>query len=198
MTQVDALLDSTVLYTLVLALSLLIERFVELAKTIFDYIDYRKKGYLYWTKCAEALQKKLVRKLSMLEYAEPGNDVKLLNKYGDRSLNEAGTYKGMAFVISGDLMRVMFVRGAAKFLGMMLGVLLAYLFQIDFKQIWQEIGNATVASVAHAERQLTFTIAISGIALGLGAGPMHKLITTFERANKKRQEKKARGGDDNV
>ena len=52
----EALLDVTVLFTLVLALAFVIERFLEVLKAIYDMLDSRLNWYKFWDKRTEGLK----------------------------------------------------------------------------------------------------------------------------------------------
>ena len=84
------------------------------------------------------------------------------------------------------MIRQVFTRAAAKILGMIFGVLLAYLFQID---LIAYVNPDFTGAAPVTDYHFTLQIFVSGLAIGLGAAPVHKVITTIEKARKKRQAK---------
>jgi len=180
--SIEALTAPVVFFTMVLALSLLTERFIEVVKVFFDYLDYRIGLDKFWTKRAKRFHEQLSGKISFLSKVNPRLEEKTIARYRNRSLNQSGAYKGKTTVISGDMMRVVFTRIAAKVVGIAFGVWLAIYLKIDlFAYI-----DPTYKAAAY---QFSYKTIISGMVIGLGAGPIHKLITTIERARKKHLKK---------
>jgi hypothetical protein len=175
--MVDALSDVTILFALVLALALLVERFLEVLKSGYDALDSRMQWYRFWTERANRIQDRLERRLRVFEYVSPDAVQPVLNRVYELLLNNQGGYSGTALVLSGDLVRAAGVRVACKVLGIAVGVALALWLKIDFVQLWQPPNGRALELWASP---LVCTI-VSGIAIGLGASPVHKIITTIER-----------------
>lgn len=180
----------TVFFVMVLALALLTERFVEMVKVFFDYLDYRLGWDSFWSKRAARLHLKLKDKLGFMQRVKPELQDKTLERYMDRTLNQSGAYQGKTILIAGDLLRVIFIRVAAKCIGICFGIWLAYRLQID---LFAYINNSTDTAPLNADAANRFDMKIfaSGFAIGLGAGPVHKIITSIERARKKKTAKGA-------
>jgi hypothetical protein len=175
--MLDALSDVTIMFALVLALALLVERFLEVVKSGYDVLDSRMEWYHFWTDRAKAIQDRLERRLRVFEYVSPDAVQPVLNRVYELLLNNQGGYAGTALILSGDLVRAAGVRVGCKVLGMAVGVGLALWLNIDFVQLWQPPNGRPLELWASP---LVCTIA-SGIAIGLGSGPVHKIITTIER-----------------
>lgn len=176
----EALTEATIFFAMVLALALLTERFVEMVKIFFDYLDYQFGWDQFWSRRADRLHKKLKEILGRLMRARPELQEKVLKRYENRTLNESGGYEGSIVVISGDMIRVVFIRVVTQFIGICFGVWLACQFKIDlfaYVDKTADLANETVRTL------------LSGIAIGLGSGPVHKIITTIERARKKQKQK---------
>jgi hypothetical protein len=157
----DILLNQTVVFAFILALALLIERLLEVLKSIYDYIDCRMGMDEYWTKKAGELQKKLV-----------------------------GGGENGVITISGDLLRATSVRFVAKLIAIALGITLALCFNLDLVSMWQAAAKSDGITGGLKLHETSKEI-LTGVALGLGSGPLHKIITTIERQRKKREAKKA-------
>lgn len=186
----EALEQPTVFFALVLALSLLTERFIEIIKVFFDWLDYQLGFDAFWTRKAQQLHAKIRDKLGLFGKVKPKIQDKTIKRYKDRTLNYAGTYSGKTIVISGDMIRVVFTRAAAKVIGLIFGIFLAYFFQINLI----DYINDPEGSVNFTSRHFNLNIFVSGLAIGLGAGPVHKIITTIEKAHNKRKAKLAAKG----
>jgi len=183
----DILLNQTVIFAFILALALLIERLLEVLKSVYDFIDLRMGMDAYWTRKALALQNKLESSIKALEKANHERIAGLIRESADKLIG--GGDNGV-ITISGDLMRATTVRLVAKLLAITLGVGLALCFKLDLVSIWQSgvspqspISGLTLGPLARE--------VLTGVALGLGSGPLHKIITTIEKQQKKNQAKKS-------
>jgi hypothetical protein len=171
---VDALSDVSILFAFALALALLIERFLEVVKSCYDVVDSRWDLYHFWSRRARAIQTRIEQRLGVFEYVSPDLASGVLNRMYQLLLNNQPGYTGTTLIVSGDLVRAAGVRLGCKVLGMLIGVTLALWLGIDFVQLWQPPGGI------HVDSTILRTIA-SGIALGLGTGPVHKIITAIEK-----------------
>lgn len=190
----DQLMDQTVLFVFILALSLLIERLLEVLKSIYDFVDYRLGWDTFWTGCAARLTKKIDENITALERAHHEQIGSVLRQYAGKLLD--GGDSGV-ITVSGDLYRATTVRFVAKLIAMAIGISLAISFKLDIITIWQSawkgaVDSNTLAQVqALVTRQLPDWIAQTGtgVIIGLGSAPLHKVITSIERQQKKREAK---------
>lgn len=182
--MIEVLEVPVVFFAMVLALSLLIERFLEMTKVLFDYLDFRMGWDRYWSRSADNLHKKLKNIVGRILKARPELQEKVLKRYRGKTLGKSGGYEGSIVIVSGDMIRVVFTRSFMKIIAIAIGIYLAFIFKIDllsFVNKTQDVANEPIR------------IIISGIAIGLGSGPIHKIITTIERARKKQKEKQLKG-----
>ncbi len=183
----NVLLEVTVLLTLAMALSFLIERLLEILKAIYDLLDSRLDWYRFWTIQTYKTRNKLANKLKIVEYVSEKDLMSLLNKFKEKLLNSTDEYTGIVPVLSGDLIRTAFIKSISVILGMMLGVLIALWMKIDLLKIWQEAtSDAALWIIQIKSPQLR--MALSGIILGLGSNPLHKFVTTMEKKSKEKRE----------
>jgi len=183
----NVLLEVTVLLTLAMALSFLIERLLEILKAIYDLLDSRLDWYRLWTIQTYKTRNKLANKMKIVEYASEKDLMSLLNKFKEKLLNSTDEYTGIVPVLSGDLIRTAFIKSISVILGMMLGVLIALWMKIDLLKIWQEAtSDAALWIIQIKSPQLR--MALSGIILGLGSNPLHKFVTTMEKKSKEKRE----------
>jgi len=178
------LTEGTGAFALALALSLVIERILEILKAFYDLLDSRLDWYRDWTVRAVRLRDFLERRLRLSQHVSVEKLKPILDQFGDRLLNGQGTYPGTLPVISGDLVRATWVRAGSKVVGVLLGIGLVYLCRVDLLSVWQ---NPESVQMTFVPRQAW----LSGVAVGLGSGIVHKLITTLER---KRDEHAAKAG----
>jgi hypothetical protein len=175
----------TVLYAVVLALSLVVERFQEVLKTVLDLIDDRFNRKGYWTQRALKIKKRLESKMGVFEYVDPDRAAAVLRRFQDMLLGIRDGYTGTVPVISGDLLRASVIRILCKITGIGLGIGLAFWMGIDLVDIWYKAADTQlVKNLPPPEIRIIF----SGIAIGLGSGPVHKIIRAIESKRKKREE----------
>jgi len=186
----DALLEITVRFALVLALSLLLERILEILKALYDLVDSRIDLYKFWTMRAYKIRDYAEKKLRVFEYVSPEKAAPVLQRFSEMLPNGQRNYSGTIPVLSGDLVRALAVKIGSKIIGMGLGVGLAFWLSIDLVALWQN-GEPLPAILSPLESFLVAQpvhIALSGIAIGLGSGPVHKIITAIEKRREKRKE----------
>jgi hypothetical protein len=183
--MVDALSTVTVFFAL--ALALLVERLLEVLKSGYDVLDSRFNWCEFWTARAYAVADRLERRLRVFEYVKPEAAQPVLNRLYNVLLNTQGGYSGTALVLSGDLVRAAGVRLGCKLVGMAIGVALAYWLKIDFVRLWTPPPGFPQQLWAPG----TVTTIASGIAIGLGSGPVHKIITTIEKQQADRRDAQA-------
>jgi hypothetical protein len=178
---------TTVLFALAIALALLIERFLEVLKTGYDLLDSRLDLYHYWTRRTERLRDKLERKLRVFEYVKPALMARFLGRFEEKLLGKAQGHPGKVPVLAGDLVRATALRGIIKGVGIILGISLAFAANIDLVAIWAAGAPDDFQWAPPISAGVGKTL--SGAAIGLGSGPVHKLITTIERRREKSREK---------
>ena len=179
----DVILKVTVLFTLVLALAFLIERLLEILKAIYDLLDSRFNWHGFWTKRAAKIAKKLEQKLKTFEYARHQQVVRVFNRFQSLLLNKKDHPDHEFPVLSGDLVRSISISVISKVLGMAFGVALAFWMKLDLIIIWQGgAGEKAVWDIMIQSQSLRWVI--TGIIMGLGAGPVHQFIRLIEKKRK--------------
>ena len=184
----NVILEVTVLLTLVLALSFLIERLLEILKAIYDLLDSRLDWYRFWTIRTYKVRNNLANKIRIVEYAIEKNLTSILNKFQEKLLNETDNYSGTVPVLSGDLVRTVSIKSWSKIISIVLGIGLAFWMQIDLIKTWQEAMSDSSLWIIQI-KSFDLRIAISGFIIGLGSNPLHKFVTTIEKKSKKKREK---------
>lgn len=174
--------QATLVFTFALALALVIERLLEILKSLYDYIDGRGEFYHFWTHMAERARDYIQRRLRVFEYVDPKTAAPLMARFSEMMLGGKQGYDGEVPMISGDLVRMVWVRLATKLLGVLFGIVIAFLVNLDL-----------IAWVSPKPRPPEgWSIALTGAVIGLGSGPVHKLITEIEKRRKQRTQEVAR------
>ncbi len=173
------------LLSLALILALVIERILEIIKSIYDYVDARTNISSGWTKRAEIIRDKIESQLDSI----PRNDqyhFDLVIALVSRFLCDTDSNQAICMTVSADKIRTMITKFRFKILAIILGMLCAWLFNIDVLEL-------TRLAMQKPDEVIQYTpswygITIAGIAMGLGSGPMHKLINALEKARELRKE----------
>ena len=186
----ETLLNVTVLFALVLALSLLIERLLEILKAIYSLADSRLNWYIFWTRKTQRLKDRLEKRLRIFTFTDPEDVASVFHRFREMLMSQNMGYSGTVPILCGDLVRMAYIKTVCKCIAMGLGVGLALWLKIDLMAIWQN------ASQEPSKWQITLTsptlrMIFSGIAIGLGSGPVHKIITVIERKKEKQAAKGA-------
>lgn len=185
----EVILKVSVMFALALAVSFLIERFLEILKAVYDLLDSRFNWHTYWTRRTIKMRDRLEKRLEVFEYVNPKKIASLLDRFKKMFLNGQGGYSGTVPVLSGDLVRAVSIKVYAKIIGVSLGIGFAFWMNIDLISIWQKAAGGTSWWEINIESE-SVRFVLSGVILGLGSAPVHKIITTIE---KKRQQKLEKG-----
>ena len=186
----EVLLEVTVLFSLMLTIAFLIERFIEVVKSAFDLLDSRLDWCNYWTARAQTIARNLEKRLKHYKFLGPKNMASVINRFHEMLLNDKAEYNGKVPVVAGDLVRKVYFKIFSKVLGMIIGVGLAFWLNLDLLTIWHNAAGQYSQWVIQIASP-TMRVILSGMLIGLGASPMHKVIRTIERQRKKRDSKEA-------
>lgn len=167
--MISAFATITVMFAFALALSFVVERIMELLKATYDMYDSRRNLHVFWTARAERTKYLLQTRLRLFEHTNPAGVARLLSKFNQMLLGPDHGYTGTIPVISGDMVRVVWVRVVAKLVAMSIGISMAFAFGLDLIALANDATTSTKG------------ILLTGAAIGLGAGVVHKMITALER-----------------
>ncbi len=182
----EALTKPVLLFGLAMILALIIERLLEIAKSIYDYIDACSNSTDRWTERAKQLRNRLEVRL---DNAKAGNarDFDLVVAMASRYVSASGPSQSGLWAVSTDKVRAITIKVWFKTIAIILGIFCAWLFDIDIlKLVELSLENKEATGTYQSS---WFGILMAGIAMGLGAGPMHKLIATLEKARELRRQK---------
>lgn len=181
-TTIDAVSKVTVVLALILALSFVIERVLEILKALYDMVDGKYDWHRFWTRRARGTQAYIERRLRVFNYVDKSAAASLLARFDEMMLGTTAAEKPVVPVLCGDLVRAVWCKAAFKVVGAGIGIWLAFAFGLDLLAISQTKPDAT---------QFNLTVLgqlVTGIAIGLGSGIVHKLITTVERKQQRNAE----------
>ncbi len=193
MESIDALSEITVLFTIVLALSLAVERLLEVLKSVYDLLDSRLDWYRFWTRRAHKIRDRLEKRLRIFEYVEPEAAQRALRRFSEVLMEDQAVQSSSVPVLSGDLVRTAAVKSVLKIIGILVGIGLAFWLNIDLLRVLEEVEIASWPSKEIFNQGPLSSdgvrYVVTGIGIGLGSGPIHKIIVRVESAQKKRSKK---------
>jgi hypothetical protein len=192
----DTLTMPVTLLGLALLLAVLIERVLEIVRCTADYFEAKAEakaaaepGYVgKWTKKAIVIRNSIELRLDAAKTGDP-QDFNLVMRLLTWYINKNDAGGGGAFVISADKIRMLTLKVRYKAIAVVLGVAFALLLQIDvleLVQLSQMLAAKPELSVVYAPKW--YGMLLAGIAMGFGAGPLHKIISALEKARKGRAE----------
>lgn len=160
-----------------LFLSLVIERLLEIINSYYSYLEGKHGWYAWWNRSAEKIQ----RRLEDLEQNPGKHNSSSRLSFARIKIEGIGYLRG--FAISVEAMRSSTIKYVAKCVGIALGIGIAFVADID---IFCLIDSVIYESDACPSRFPFPAKIATGVAMGLGAGPLHKIIAALERAKKRR------------
>lgn len=171
-----------------LLLALFIERLVEVVKALYDAYEVKSGRHTRWNALSRRIANQLHTRITTQTTDSKHEDfhLKLLSQY---LFSKDANYQG-SLLVSTDRVRTMFMKYLSKLVAVILGLLLAFITEVN---VFVLVAEATPRSeslpkVLHNDwLNSGIGLFITGIVMGLGAGPMHKFIVALERARKKRK-----------
>ncbi len=186
----------TYVFFIFLILAIVTERMVEILISFFKYLEYKTHFYPYWNKRAIALSKKLSTLSSFqLEGDSSGKIAQLFFWQFLKSTVSSDSAKN--FKISTQLVRMRSIQFISRVLTIAIGILLSYAFyrsnqSVDLITVINE--RLTFIPLATLEKMsVNYKILISGLIIGTGVEPIHKMISNFEKSADKKTKEVKRG-----
>lgn len=164
-----------------LFIALVVERLMEIAKAAYDLYEVRSNGHERWNQRARRAQRRL-HDLIRAKETDGGFDlhVRIILK---RLRAEGPGYEG-ATAISAEKLRISVVRNVIKAAGIVVGIVIAVVAGIDMFALVDRMLDPQPEAPS-ALRHWAGTIA-TGVAMGLGSAPLHKIIAALEKAKRRR------------
>jgi hypothetical protein len=178
----DAVTAITVQLALVLALSFVIERILEMVKATYDVADGRYNWYKFWTQQTYRTQAFIEQRLRLFNYVDRNAAAALLARFDGMLLGRSAAAKPVVPVLCGDLVRAAWCRVVLKIMGAAIGIAFAFAFRLDLVALIKVTPGAALPPVG------ILGMTITGITIGLGSGIVHKVISTVERKQERNAE----------
>src|SRR6266513_4228508 len=111
---IDVVSKVTVILALILALSFVIERFLELLKSAYDIADGHYNWAKFWTARARKTRDYIERRLRVFNYVDKTAAAALLARFNEMLLVKGDTENPAVPVLCGDLVRAVWCRITLK------------------------------------------------------------------------------------
>lgn len=180
--------SATVLLAGTIFLALIIERILEVLKGAYDVLEARTGGVARWNAHAEKVQRRL-HFLVTKDRAEAGRSgpaLGVLLRTVLRRLRPAGAGPDEHIIDAGRLRRA-YVKNVMKALSVVAGICVALAADLNLFELVDrmlDVGTGERGRLTHLGGTL-----LTGLAIGLGSGPLHKIITSIEKAKQQRVER---------
>ncbi|MBC3767514.1 hypothetical protein [Neptunicella marina] len=183
----DSATSSVILVATAIFISLLVERILEILMCLYRLLEVKYGWYNLWNQSAQKLQTSM-HHYQLNQSAASDNQIeqlrtkaltKLLQRF--RPVQAADT-DGLS--ISAERVRHFTIRLINKINGMLLGIALAFAADID---IICAIKQYTDLSINNGYLNHVLHLILTGIAMGLGSAPLHKIIIALEKSKKLRK-----------
>ena len=177
----ETILNITYLYLLVLLLALLVERVMEVIMVIWELVEQRSGGHKFWNKRTHKLKNQLARSVETRMKERKLSTLTIRRRVRQYTNAQSGFYPGKTIVFSSKRVRKSFVRMIVFFVTSGLGMLVCFLAGINLIEIVKEALAPQTFSIFDAIGR-NLQMIISGLIVGLGAEPVHRLIKRLEEA----------------
>jgi len=185
LTSIGALL---VLYLQILLLALLVERVMEVLMSIWEYAEWKRAMHRYWNRRARRLQRRFETQARRNVFTRVLRLTPITRQARPYTRADDGLHRGNLVIIDGTLVRRVAVSVGARTVASVLGVLLCWVASINFVELIQVVAaeEGTALSTLLGGIPTWLQVGISGVLIGLGAEPVHRIIQNLERRRERR------------
>lgn len=185
LTSIGALL---VLYLKILLLALLVERVMEVLMSAWEYAEWRQAMHRFWNRRARRLQRQFETQAHRNVFTRVLSLTPIARQARAYTRADDGLHRGNLVIIDGTLVRRVAVSVGARTVASVLGVLLCWVASINFVELIQAVATEPDTTLSNLLGGIPawLQITISGILIGMGAEPVHRIIQNLERRREQR------------
>ena len=172
-----------VLYLKILLLALLVERVMEVLMSAWEYAEWKRAMHLFWNKRAQRIQRRFETQAHRNVFTRALSLTPIARQARAFTRADDGLHRGNLVIIDGTLVRRVAVTVGARTVASVLGVLLCWVASINFVELIREVAmeDGTTLSTLLGGIPIWLQIFVSGILIGMGAEPVHRIIQNLER-----------------
>lgn len=181
--EFNAIADLVVLYLQILLLALLVERVMEVLMSAWKYAEWKWGMHRFWNKRARRLQKRFETQAHRNVFTRVLSLTPIARQARDYTRADDGLHRGNLVIIDGTLVRRVAVTVGARIVASVLGVLLCWVASINFVELIRAVATEAGGTLSSLLGGIpsSVQIIISGILIGLGSEPVHRIIQNLER-----------------
>jgi hypothetical protein len=177
-----------VLYLQILLLALLVERVMEVLMSAWEYTEWKQAMHRFWNRRARRLQAQFETQAHRNVFTRVLSLTPIARQARAYTRADDGLHRGNLVIIDGTLVRRVAVTVGARIVASLLGVLLCWVASINFVELIRAVATeeSTVFSTLLGGIPAWLQIVISGVLIGLGTEPVHRIIQNLERRREQR------------
>jgi len=177
-----------VLYLQILLLALLVERVMEVLMSAWEYTEWKQAMHRFWNRRARRLQAQFETQAHRNVFTRVLRLTPIARQARAYTRADDGLHRGNLVIIDGTLVRRVAVTVGARIVASLLGVLLCWVASINFVELIRAVATeeSTVFSTLLGGIPAWLQIVISGVLIGLGTEPVHRIIQNLERRREQR------------
>ena len=185
LTSIGALL---VLYLKILLLALLIERVMEVLMSTWEYVEWKRAMHRFWNRRARRLQRRFETQAHRNVFTRVLSLTPIARQARAYTRADDGLHRGNLVIIDGTLVRRVAVTVGARTVASALGILLCWVASINFVALIRAVAleEGTALSTLLGGVPAWLQIVVSGILIGMGSEPVHRIIQNLERRREQR------------
>ncbi len=177
----ETILTITYLYMLVLLMALLIERVMEVIMTIWNVVEVRVQAHHFWNKRTEKLMQRFAAQVETKRTKHKLHALGLSRRIRQYTDIEQEIRPGQTIEFSSEAVRYASVRTFAFFVTSAMGIGLCMLADVNLIAIIKQALAPQSIPVLDALGEPLQPL-VSGLVIGLGAEPVHRVIKGLEAA----------------
>ncbi|NBB74326.1 MAG: hypothetical protein GVY35_11685 [Bacteroidetes bacterium] len=180
--------ELVVLYLQILLLALLVERVMEVLMSAWEYTEWKQTMHRFWNRRARRLQARFETQAHRNVFTRVLSLTPIARQARAYTRADDGLHRGNLVIIDGTLVRRVAVTVGARLVASLLGVLLCWVASINFVALIRAVATeeSAVFSTLLGGIPAWLQIVISGVLIGLGTEPVHRIIQNLERRREQR------------
>ncbi len=179
----ETILNLTYLYLLVILLALLVERTMEVIMACWNVCELKLKAYRYWNRRTRKLMEKFSGEVVTRLRNKGASGFYVRKRIRHYTAVEQVVLPGHTVTFSSHAVRHVFVRTFAMIVTSVLGIVICSVAGINlFALVKTSLAPDTIPVIEAVGPRLQGVI--SGLIVGLGAEPVHKVVKALEDSRK--------------
>ena len=178
--------ELTKMYLLVMLLALTVERIMEVFSSVWSFIEWKAKMYVFWNNKAKKLKRKFERKAKSQILLRKFNLDQLIQQISYATKAAKERHSGKLTIISAEMIRQTSIAAVSRVVASILGVIFCAATNVNLIAIFEDA--IPIAGLKLTNWPLWIQLTISGIVIGLGSEPVHSLVTSLDKRREGRKE----------